>query len=256
MLKLIKNSITLDDIGAYNNISTDSYIGNVIGFQFRNGTASSYFVSISGYRNPATSRVLFNMTDPVHSTFYNILRQQQHDSFGNIIGLDTQYLSYEQLIVSIAGNPGETLEIITLLDTSVLKDGKETKKMLHSIRKTITTAADGSYTETFGQSMTGKFIGFENQVGTMTNCTFTVKAISSGTIATSRTLYTKAALGTTSFLSVKTENVDAAGAAIAGEYDHQYLVDEKPRIEIASGGNAKTLDVRLLFEVERTSLHT
>jgi len=126
--------------------------------------------------------------------------------------------------------------------------------MLRSIRKTITTAADGSYTFTTTEKGTGRFLGFHTAVGTMTNCTLTLSGVSTHGIATTvRTLYTKAAVGTTSHVPVRVQCVDAAGSAIAGQYDSPYLINEAVKITIASGGNAKTMDIEILLDIEQSA---
>ena len=93
-------------------------------------------------------------------------------------------------------------------------------------------------------------------MGTMTNCTLTLSAVDSNGIATTtRTLYTKASVGQTSYAPIRVQCVDAAGSAISGQYDSPCLVDEALKITIASGGNAKTMDIEVLLDVEQFATH-
>ena len=124
--------------------------------------------------------------------------------------------------------------------------------MFHTIRKTITTSAGGAYTFTTTNKFTGKFIGFHTKVGTMTNCTFTISGLSTHGIATvTRTLYSKAATADTDSTIVMVQAVDTAGSLIAGVYDYICLMNEAVKITIAAGGNAKTMDIEIILDVER-----
>lgn len=130
--------------------------------------------------------------------------------------------------------------------------------MLQPVEREITVDAAGDYTDDTPEKFTGRFLGFHTKMGTMVNCTLTIAAVTAAHDAiteTVRTLYTKAATGNTSFLPVKVNAVDNAGAAIAGVYEDQYLIDESIRITIAAGGISTTMDLQMLLDVERSATH-
>ena len=130
--------------------------------------------------------------------------------------------------------------------------------MIKRIPVPITTDGSGDYTVDLPDIFTGKFLGFHHAIGSMTTCTLTIAAVTEAHDSITekvRTLYTKASTGTTPFLPVKVQTVDAAGSGISGEYEHQGLMDEFIRVTVASGGAAKTSHLEILLEVEKLATH-
>ena len=134
---------------------------------------------------------------------------------------------------------------------------------LERIPVTITTDASGDYTVTTSKKYTGRLIGFHTRLGAspydMTTCTLTIAGVAAAItnfVATTRTLYTKASTGATSFTPVRVQCVDNAGSAIAGEYESPYIVNEAIKVTAASGGNTKKMYLEILLEVQDSATHT
>lgn len=135
--------------------------------------------------------------------------------------------------------------------------------MLQRIPITITTDALGDFTVTTSRKFTGRFIGFHTRLGTapydMVTCTLTVAGVAAAITdfaAATRTLYTKAATGATSFIAVRQQCVDTAGTAIAGEYESPYVINEAIKVTAAAGGNVKKMYLELLFDTEDKATHS